>query len=412
MTEAQLEGLQITPPENSADDMALAVTATATSGSSSSSASDTLDVNVTAVVDGFSADIPDEITLDAANVGTGAETIGGSGADTIDGTAGNDTIYGDFFPDEPLISPLDIEHSLRDSDGNLLDIDGSETLSVTIGGVPEDVSLIIGGTTLTPNADGTYSFTVTPDSDGLDGLSVSAPQGTDDFTLSVTTTITDADTDPGDPDVTLPESFTANVTVNVADEGDDIINGGLGDDTIFGDSGHDLLDGGDGNDTLISGSGRDFLIGGDGDDYLETSGEDDVLFGGAGNDTFELEGDDYSHGGSGDDLFQVDTDDIADWNQGNSVDATGYDATAAAAANAADGNEIYLDEVNNAGIDGGSGYDTLRLNSATDTTINLGEGNYEDMVDSIKNIEAIDLSGSNGNITLGARLRRRHQTDR
>ena len=162
-----------------------------------------------------------------------------------------------------------------------------------------------------------------------------------------------------------------------------------------------MLDGGDGDDTLISGSGRDFLIGGDGDDYLETSGEDDVLFGGAGNDTFELEGDDYAHGGSGDDLFRVDTDDIADWNQGNSVDATGYDATAAAAANAADGNEIDLNDVNNAGIDGGSGYDTLRLNAATDTTINLGEGNYEDMVDSIKNIEAIDLSGSNGNITLG-----------
>ena len=157
----------------------------------------------------------------------------------------------------------------------------------------------------------------------------------------------------------------------------DIIFGGLGEDSIFGDSGNDLVNGGDGNDTLAGGSGGDFLLGGDGDDVLNSDGEDDILFGGASNDTFDLEGDDYAHGGSGDDLFQVDNGDIADWNQGKSVGGNApYDATTAAAANAADSNEIGLNDVTHAGIDGGSGHDTLQINSAADTTINLGEGNY------------------------------------
>ena len=75
-----------------------------------------------------------------------------------------------------------------------------------------------------------------------------------------------------------------------------------------------------------------------------------------------------------------------------------FDVAETAAANA---NEIDLNDVTNARIDGGSGHDTLQINASQDTTINLGEGNYEDMVDSINNIEAIDLTGGDGNITLG-----------
>ena len=96
----------------------------------------------------------------------------------------------------------------------------------------------------------------------------------------------------------------------------------------------------------------------------------------------------------------MDTDDIADWKQGNSVGGNdAYDH--GCRSNAADGNDIDLNDVTNDGIDGGSGHDTLQINASQDTTINLGEGDYEDMVDSINNIEAIDLTGGDGNITLG-----------
>ncbi len=181
----------------------------------------------------------------------------------------------------------------------------------------------------------------------------------------------------------------------------DLIYGGSGGNSIFVESGHDLVNGGEGDDKIESGSGEEFLVGGDVGDVLTKGAEDDNLFGRAGNDTFKLEGDEYAHGGSSNDLFQVDTDDIADWNQGNSVAQNAVDVAEAAAANAADANEIDLNDVTNAGIYGGSGHEILQINASQDTTINLGEGNYEDMVDPINNIEAIDLIGGDGNITLG-----------
>ncbi|WP_339073944.1 calcium-binding protein [Teredinibacter turnerae] len=78
--------------------------------------------------------------------------------------------------------------------------------------------------------------------------------------------------------------------------GNDVIEAGDGDDVVFGNGGDDLLIGGSGsdwllgddhfldfahhgNDHLIGGSGADFLAGGNGDDVLEGGTGDDVLFG-------------------------------------------------------------------------------------------------------------------------------------
>ena len=49
---------------------------------------------------------------------------------------------------------------------------------------------------------------------------------------------------------------------------DDIITGGAGDDTIYGEQGDDTLDGGADNDTLYGGDGNDTVSGGAGDDIL------------------------------------------------------------------------------------------------------------------------------------------------
>ena len=84
------------------------------------------------------------------------------------------------------------------------------------------------------------------------------------------------------------------------------INGGAGDDQIYGgDLGNDLF-GGTGNDYLIGGKLDDWLFGGDGNDILVASGGlGDMLDGGAGNDT--LLGDnseDWMIGGAGDDVLR------------------------------------------------------------------------------------------------------------
>jgi Ca2+-binding RTX toxin-like protein len=73
------------------------------------------------------------------------------------------------------------------------------------------------------------------------------------------------------------------------DEGDDVVDGGASNDTIYGNEGNDVLRGGHGNDRLSGMTGADELHGEEGNDYLDLGdyGDDDaggVAFGGAGND--------------------------------------------------------------------------------------------------------------------------------
>ena len=67
--------------------------------------------------------------------------------------------------------------------------------------------------------------------------------------------------------------------------------------SVFGTDGNDILIGGGGDDTLDSGLGRDFLKGGSGDDRLGGGAADDFLRGDDGNDILD--------GGSGQDFLEV-----------------------------------------------------------------------------------------------------------
>lgn len=109
--------------------------------------------------------------------------------------------------------------------------------------------------------------------------------------------------------------------------GDDGLIGQVGADMLYGGLGADRLDGGTGNDRLFGGAGNDLLIGGEGNDDMRGGAGHDVLRGGmgvntlrgeAGNDRFEL-GEQIrppmgptgfatvAFGGDGDDRFVMDT---------------------------------------------------------------------------------------------------------
>lgn len=63
--------------------------------------------------------------------------------------------------------------------------------------------------------------------------------------------------------------------------GNDILNGGAGEDLIYGDAGNDTIDGGAGADTIIGGAGADFIVGGGGADtfvYLSASESSSTMF--------------------------------------------------------------------------------------------------------------------------------------
>jgi len=82
----------------------------------------------------------------------------------------------------------------------------------------------------------------------------------------------------------------------------EVLNGGAGDDTIFGMDGHDVINGGAGADVLNGGAGNDTIEAGDGRDIINGGIGADSLLGGAGNDTiYGMNGFDLIHGGDGDD---------------------------------------------------------------------------------------------------------------
>jgi Ca2+-binding RTX toxin-like protein len=92
----------------------------------------------------------------------------------------------------------------------------------------------------------------------------------------------------------------------------DLIDGGDGNDTIWGDypgfspaPGADWLEGGAGADTLYGGAGDDLMLGGSGSDSLQGEAGTDVLRGATGADQlYGDDGDDLLLGGAGDDYLE------------------------------------------------------------------------------------------------------------
>jgi len=62
-----------------------------------------------------------------------------------------------------------------------------------------------------------------------------------------------------------------------AGAGNDIVYAGAGNDCVLGGDGNDIIVGGAGNDTIDGGKGRDFLIGGTGADNIKGGDDDDIL---------------------------------------------------------------------------------------------------------------------------------------
>ncbi|PWC81944.1 hypothetical protein, partial [Azospirillum sp. TSO5] len=141
LTKDQLAGLTVTPPSNSDGDFTLTVTATAKDGTADAvSVTQTLPVTVNPV-----SDTP---TL------------------TVTAAQGN----------EDTAIALTISPALTDTDG-------SETLSITIAGVPAGATLSAGSSVTQP--DGTTTWTLTPAQ--LAGLTITPPSNSDvDFDLTVT----------------------------------------------------------------------------------------------------------------------------------------------------------------------------------------------------------------------------------
>jgi Ca2+-binding RTX toxin-like protein len=129
-------------------------------------------------------------------------------------------------------------------------------------------------------------------------------------------------------------------------DGNDILEGGAGNDRLVDIIGNNTLNGGSGDDilygdgTLIGGKGNDnitgegVLSGNDGNDYIQSYGSNNNLNGGSGNDILKGTGTATLNGGNGNDILEVGTDktyvsgsNILWGNQGNDIFKIGEKAT-------------------------------------------------------------------------------------
>ena len=160
------------------------------------------------------------------------------------------------------------------------------------------------------------------------------------------------------------------------DEGNDVIQGGMAADIIYGDS--DIEGARDGNDNIRGGEGADLIYGGGGADTIRGSYNDgsDTVYGGTGNDlivyTNDLsavklygdEGNDTINGGFGDDKIfgGADNDTLTGGYGNDAIDGgTGADL-----------------------LDGGFGADVLTGGSGADVfmfTTKFGNGNVDNIAD-------------------------------
>ncbi|WP_374089091.1 cadherin-like domain-containing protein [Methylomicrobium lacus] len=161
------------------------------------------------------------------------------------------------------------------------------------------------------------------------------------------------------------------------DDNDNILNGSILDDTIYGlggndhlygHAGNDTLEGGDDDDSLYGGSGDDLLIGGTAGTNVDTAGNG--LYGEAGNDT--LVGSDYADGW--DSLSGGDGDDHLSGLAGN--DGLNGDAGNDTLEGGA-GDDYLSDYAGVNALDGGDGNDTFEVYSfdaADSNTLTGGAG--------------------------------------
>ncbi len=149
LTQGQLEGLTITPPDDYAGSFDLNVTATSTEANG-----------------GDTAETLGSITVDVAAVADAADV-------TVSDAAGT----------EDTAIPLNITAASTDADG-------SESVSVTISNIPDGAVLTDGAGNAITITDGAATLTTAQ----LEGLTITPPENSDgDFTLDVAVTTTDGD---------------------------------------------------------------------------------------------------------------------------------------------------------------------------------------------------------------------------
>ncbi len=390
LTPAELEGLTVTPPADFHGSFDLQIRATASESANADSATTRtmLQVSVSPVADGV--------------VLTGTpgrdQLTGGGGGDQISGLANNDNLQGRDGDDR--IDGGDGKDRL-DGDAGNDHLEGGGGNDQLFGGDVADTLIGGAGRDTLDGGDGNDTFVLNRNDEAKDVLR--GGDGTDtvvsdndgdfqfrSFSRNASIEVIDGGTSPSDI-----EGTSSGNTLDFRDtelRNIDEIDGGRGNDRIFGSAGDDRIDGGDGNDKLFGeagaddlegGKGNDQLFGGDGADRLSGGAGRDVLDGGAGDDTFELNRNDDSkdvlRGGDGTDTIVSDNDgdfQFENFRQNSSIEiidggTTASDIEGTSGKNTLDFRNTELRNIDE--IDAGRGNDQV-FGSQGDDRIDGGDG--------------------------------------
>jgi Ca2+-binding RTX toxin-like protein len=219
---------------------------------------------------------------DTAFLGAGDDTFiwnPGDGSDTVEGQAGSDKLV---FNGSNANENIDISANgsrarlFRDVGNVTMDLNGVEELDVNgLGGADTVTINDLTGTGINKVA---IDLAPTPGGKTGDGQAdtvvINATNGDDVITIT------------GDANGITISGLGEDITIAGADAGDRIVINGLGGDDVIDASGLKGIlltaNGGDGDDVLLGSTGNDTLCGGNGDDVLIGGGGVDILDGGPG----------------------------------------------------------------------------------------------------------------------------------
>jgi len=257
---------------------------------------------------------------DNIRAGAGEDNVaGGTGNDFINGRGGNDFLAGDAGADIFFFEQNSGFDTIADF-GN-----GNDRIDVSEFGITsfDDLNLVDQGSSVAVYLDANTSAE-------LLGVSNVNELSASDFIFA------DAADDGIIPiDIQVPFAPTtppADDTVNlVATDGNDVLTGTDGSDTISALQGDDSIDGGAGNDVLNGNRGDDDIAGGNGADVINGGNDNDNIAGGNGADTIiGGNGNDFLVGDAGADTFVFTQgsgfDTIGDFGNGNDrIDLSAFD---------------------------------------------------------------------------------------
>jgi len=261
----------------------------------------------------------DTINASALNAGQISLTInGGAGNDMITGSRGNDVVIGGTGNDVALLGAGDDTFIWNPGDASdtVEGQAGTDTLQFNGANIDEKIDISANGSRARLTRD---VGNVTMDLNGVEHIEVNARGGADTITVNdltgtdVNQVAIDLGAQPGSPGgdgaadtivlnatngddaisivnnngIVTVSGLPEEVTISNFETNDRIVINGLGgDDVITASALTGMLltaNGGDGDDVLIGSPGNDTLTGGNGDDVLLGGGGQDVLDGGPGN---------------------------------------------------------------------------------------------------------------------------------